>query len=122
MLGEGGQQQSGDITQMAVETQSGLDTLSAGTHWIVHQDELKWGGFVRILSLSVGENTGMRVECQDGVSTAAVRRSPAAAALVGKGELRQQVWWTSQFLFQADQLPEAAGIHTTAKMFCGVCK
>ena len=103
VLGEGCQHQAGDITQIAIQTLSGLDTLSAGTHWIVHQDEddLKWGGFVRVLSVSVSANGGgLRVECQDGVSTAAVRRSLAAAALVGKGELRQQVWWTSQIYFR----------------------
>ena len=39
---------------------------------------------------------GIEVECQDAVSTAAVRRSRARAALAGKGELRQQVWWTPE--------------------------
>ena len=66
-----------------------------GTHWVVHQGDIKWGGFVRVRRI-LFNGSGIEVECQDAVSTAAVRRSPARAALAGKGELRQQVWWTPE--------------------------
>ena len=66
-----------------------------GTHWIVHQGDLKWGGIVRVLAILLVRGQ-LFVRCQDGMTTAAVRRTPARSALVGRGELRQQVWWTSQ--------------------------
>ena len=57
------------------------------THWIVHQGDLKWGGVVCVLAVLL-MNDRLCVRCQDGISIAAVRRTPARSALVDKGASR----------------------------------